>query len=200
VGRTCTCTGHRPPGGLAVAGCPRPYAWLDGQRVGQHRVADRQPVGDLDAIERAQPHAHRLLHHAAVRQPPHPPVRARTDDRRGRQRARAFAPRGGDLHRQRHVLAQEGRGCCDLELHLDRAALRVDAGRDAQHPRLEGLLGEGVGDDPRQLSDRKLREKLLVRLPDELRGPGGGECEQRAARLHDLPGLDQARDDAPVGR
>ena len=171
------------------------------RRAEQHDVACGQALEHLDRVERAQAQAHLARLDAAVaREPDAGACRFVAAQRVHRHHQRPFAAGGLHLHRKRHVLAQEGRRRLrQRELDLDRAALRIDQRRDGQHAGREALRREGVGQHGR-LAELQLLQVALVDLRHQLQRAGQRQAEQRAAGLHDLAGLDHAREHARIGR
>ena len=120
--------------------------------------------------------------------------------RRLRQHQRARTAGGFHFDRQRHVLAQIGRGLLQQgKLHLDGAALRIYRRRNAEHARGKALVGKRIGHHAGGLADLQLLQKTLVHLGHQLRGPGQRQTEQGLARLHDLPRLYGTQQHARIG-
>ena len=129
------------------------------------------------------------------------PRRSVAPQRGARHHQRLLAAGGLDFHRQCHVLAQERRRRLrQAELDLDRAALRIDQRRDRQHARREALRRVGVRQHAGRLPGLDLPQVALVQLRHELHRAGQCQAEQRATGLHDLAGLDRAREHARIRR
>ena len=105
-----------------------------------------------------------------------------------------------DVHRRRHVLAQERRRIRHFQFDLDRAAQRIDAGVDVDQLRREALPGKGVRRAQRLLAERKLRQVALVDFDHDLGLAARGQQHQLLAGLHHIPRLDAARDEHAVHR
>ena len=84
-------------------------------------------------------------------------------------------------------------GCGHGEPDLDAAALRIDRWRDVAHGRVEHLLRIGVGGRARLLSERIHARLRSSGWNTSWTSASPRHHEQRARRLHDVAGLDRAR-------